>query len=73
MVSLFCVLCGEEFRSLGTIPISCKRCLQVTKWTTLAGLDVPAVRYVLTPLDVQFLKAMKIDPELPPILERLQG
>ena len=66
MVSLFCVLCGEEFRSYGTIPPSCPRCLQTTRWTTCAGLDIPKVRWELTTNDKRFLHGIKVDVEETP-------
>lgn len=68
MVSLFCILCGAEFRSHGTIPARCPCCVQTTRWTTRAGLDVPTVRYTLTPMDLKLLRALKIDPEVPPFV-----
>jgi len=64
MVSLFCVLCGEEFRSNGTIPATCPRCLSTTRWTTSACLDMPKVRWELNRNDRRFLRSLRIDPEM---------
>ena len=63
MVSLFCVLCGEEFRSYGTIPPSCPRCLQTTRWTTRSGVEIPKVRWELNHNDRRLLHSMRIDAE----------
>jgi hypothetical protein len=69
MVTLWCVLCGEAYRSSGTIPPSCPRCLQTTRWTTRASVDIPKVRYALSWMDVRFLHSLRIDPEERPFID----
>jgi len=69
MVTLFCVLCGEAYRSCGTIPKTCPRCLQTTRWTTRACVEIPTVRYALSWMDVRFLHSLRIDPEVRPFID----
>ncbi len=72
-ILLFCTRCWTGYASIGEVPVKCPACDRVTRWVTKFPQDRPTVPYVLSVNDAQFLKALKIDPELPPILERLQG
>ena len=61
----YCALCNECYRSYGTRPYVCPRCLRATVWRTTPQSDVPRVAWVLTAQDVVFLRINKIAPDLP--------
>ncbi len=72
-ILLFCTRCWTGYASIGEVPVRCPACDRVTRWVTKFPETQPKVPYILSVNDATFLKALKIDPELPPILERLQG
>ena len=63
--AFWCRFCGAHVAVIaGHLPRTCHTCGRDGLWTAMQPLTVLATRYVWTPGDVQFLRALFIDPEV---------
>ncbi len=70
---VFCSRCWTAHAFFGEWPHKCDKCDRITRWITASMLDVPKIPYTLTPKDCALLHALRIDPELPPVVGTVES
>jgi hypothetical protein len=63
VTTLWCVLCGVGYASLGEVPAVCPECNQETRWNTSPPYQPPRAHYVLSYNDRRFLRSLGIQTD----------